>query len=560
MLGMISTDNFRRFYMHMSVETPQIVDYFEVMKKAFLEIEGALCLGKCIMIVNSPATSIELEGMQDRSIIYEDPNGINEDAGIRQTFVTADWGVVQIELYPKVGCEWKDEDDDELEFLVQVVFDCISKERNAIIMKRATVTDSLTGACNAMGLINYATELKEENRLGDYDGVCFNIKNFNYINQRVGSKEGDKVLKTFSGMVREFLIKGEIFARTASDTFAVVIEKARTEDFIKYITTRRVRVELPNKSMEFDLMIRLGVYDTQPTDSVSRVIAASQAAYRYTRNPSAGDIVRFSEDMMTESEHDKEISESFTEALKNKEFMVYYQPKVSLTTSNLVSAEALCRWIRKGSLVPPMEFIPQLEREGTICDLDFFMLNSVCEHITEWENRGIEPVKISVNFSKIHMFDKRLAEKIVKLIDSHRVDHKYIEIEIMEMSGFEDFDTLSEFVDTMKSYGIETSIDDFGTGYTSINMIKDLNVDTIKLDKSFLQKISIEEDTDRNVVRNIIDMVNTLNMKVVAEGIETDYQREFLKKVNCHVGQGFLFDKPMPKEQFEIRLLGKRMY
>lgn len=558
--GMVSTKLFRDFYREMSVETDTVKEYFEVMKKAVPIFADATGLGKLLMIVNSPATSLVYEEIQDRSIIYADPEGFNQDSGFRQTFVTKDWGIVQLEAYSKKDIEWDDSYEDEVGFLTQIVYDCISKARVSIVMKQATITDALTGACNAIGGMNYAQDLKGRGDLEKYDAIYLNIKNFNYINQRVGGRQADKVLKDFSQMVREFLIKGELFGRVGGDTFFLLVEKRRTEECIKYITSRRVLVELERKNMEFDLMVRLGAYRIHPVDTPERALQAAKTAYNYTRNPSAGDVVWFSEDMLSISTHDQEVANNFSKALKRKEFVVFYQPKVDLKTGELISAEALARWMKDEHVVPPMDFIPTLEREGSICDLDYYMLNTVCEHIVEWENKGIEPVKISVNFSRVHILNRKLGEKIVKVVDSHKVSHKYIEIEITEMSGYEDFEALSEFVDVMKENGIETSLDDFGTGYSSLNLLKDLNVDTVKLDRSFLEKINSEDSQDKSMVKNIVSMVNELHMKVVAEGVETDTQRQFLRDVNCQVAQGFLFDKPMPKEKFEFRLLGARVY
>ena len=308
-------------------------------------------------------------------------------------------------------------------------------------------------------------------------------------------------------------------------------------------------------------MVRVGVYVTQPFDNVQKVMSAAKAACDYAKKTSYADVVYFKEDMLQKVTIDQEISNSFKKALQRKEFVVYYQPKVDLETSKLISAEALCRWVRNGQVVPPSEFIPALEKEGSITNLDFYMLSEVCEQINDWKSRGIEPVRISINFSRANILNRKLADKILKVIRNHKVDPKYIEIEITETSGYEDFESLAEFVDFMKENGVETSIDDFGTGYSSLNLIKDLNVDTIKLDKTLLEKIT-ESDAaaDQSVVKNIISMVNELDMKVVAEGVETDAQKEFLKKVKCQVAQGYLFDKPMPKEKFEFRLIGERIY
>lgn len=558
----LCSNNFRQFYLNLTVPAPDIPEYFEGMKEAIKFILSDLQIGRCVILVNSPANCVELEEVQDRSIIHSDEK-YNEDCHIRQTFVTSDWGVIQIDMFAKDGIEWDAEEEEEIAFVIQVMFDCIGKTRAGILLEESAITDPLTGACNSTGMSNYLFELSKEGSIGRFSSLFFNIKNLNYINQRVGAKQADTVLKSFAHMIRDYLVKGELFARVGGGDFLLLVNSSRVEDFLKFLTSRKVLVEFDNKSMEFSLMIRVGIYPIKPDDTPIKVMDSARAAYLYTKNPSAGDVVWFEEEMLERSAHDDEVCNDFARALEKREFVVYYQPKVELKNTDLVSAEALCRWVRNGHVVPPMDFIPALEREGSICNLDFYMLNRVCEHINDWLRRGIEPVRISVNFSRANILNKKLAERILQVLKTQNVDTKYIEVEITEMSGYEDFESLSEFVNIMKANGVETSIDDFGTGYSSLNLIKDLNVDTIKLDKSFISKISREKGDDRadkSVVKSIINMVNELNMKVVAEGVETASQLNFLRKVNCQVGQGYLFDKPLPKEQFEFRLMGERLY
>ena len=256
----------------------------------------------------------------------------------------------------------------------------------------------------------------------------------------------------------------------------------------------------------------------------------------------------------------KEVSQMFPKALENREFVVYYQPKVTLSDNQLCGSEALVRWFRGGAMVPPMSFIPVLEREGSVCKLDFYVLEQVCLDIQNWLSRGIEPVRVSVNFSKIHLQNPHLADEILAVLKKYDISPKYIEVELTEMSGYESYETLSCFVQTMRENGVSTSIDDFGTGYSSLNLLKDLNVDIIKLDKSFLKNMEKHRENDVIVIKNIVNMVNDLDMEVIAEGVETQKQAEFLRGINCRMAQGFLFDRPLPRAEFEKRLSGDHVY
>ncbi|MCR4787395.1 MAG: bifunctional diguanylate cyclase/phosphodiesterase [Lachnospiraceae bacterium] len=565
MSDILGSEQFKEFYKAVSIEpcdpSEYIKNFIEGAQKGLSIISEEMHIGFCELFINAPSNALDIDGTQERYVLFEKKGNYDSTNGMRDTFVTSDFGIIQIVVYPLGDYSWKDEDEGEMEFLFRVLFDSCLKVRLATLLKQASITDPVTGACNSLGISTQVGKLCATKTIDKYNSLFFNIKNFNYINQRIGSREGDNVLKSYSFMIREFLEKGEVFGRLGGDNFFILVEKDRTEDMIKYISTRRVLANGEDKPIELDITVRIGVYNIKPSDNQHKVISSAKAACEFAKRPSYDDVVYFKDEMLDIVTVNQEVSNNFKKALQRHEFIVFYQPKVDLNTSKLISAEALCRWVRNGEIVPPAEFIPALEKEGTISGLDFYMLGEVCEHITDWKSRGIEPVRISVNFSRTNILNRKLADKILKVIRNHKVDPSYIEIEITETSGYEDFESLAEFVDFMKENGVQTSIDDFGTGYSSLNLIKDLNVDTIKLDKALLEKITdAERNADQSVVRNIISMVNELNMKVVAEGVETDAQREFLKNANCQAAQGFLFDKPMPKEKFEFRLIGERLY
>ena len=258
--------------------------------------------------------------------------------------------------------------------------------------------------------------------------------------------------------------------------------------------------------------------------------------------------------MMERMLKDKEISAIFPMAIKKEQFEVYYQPKVNILDQTICGCEALVRWNRNGRLISPMEFIPVLEKEGTICALDFYVLERVCIAIKSWIQRGIKPVRVSTNFSKIHLKNPMLADKIFEVIEKYDIDPQYIEIELTEMSGYDNYDNLAMFIKNMRERGVHTSIDDFGTGYSSLNLLTDLDVDTVKLDKSYSIRLDNNEAKTKILIRNIVNMVHDLGFKVIAEGVETPEQADFLREIGCSTVQGYLYDKPLPLAEFEERL------
>lgn len=431
------------------------------------------------------------------------------------------------------------------------------------LLRCISVTDLLTGALNTRGINETGGKLLAQGKLKDYACAFVNIKNFNYINRAVGARKGDVVLREFVRLSQNMLEKDEFFARMGGDNFVLLAKKEHMGNLLKKIGNQYVTVSNEDKQITFDVRSRIGVYDIRENQNTGEVINAASTAMHVAKMSGKTDMLHFDDTMLEKALRQKEVSQMFPNALENQEFEVFYQPKVTLSDNQLCGCEALVRWFRNGVMVPPMDFIPVLEREGSVCKLDFYVLERVCQNIQDWLSRGIEPVRISVNFSKMHLKNPNLAEEILAVLKKYNVSAKYIEVELTEMSGYESYETLLRFVQTMHENGVSTSIDDFGTGYSSLNLLKDLNVDIIKLDKSFLNNMEKQEKHRKNdviVIKNIVNMVNDLDMEVIAEGVETQKQAEFLRGINCCMAQGFLFDRPLPHDEYEKRLSGDHVY
>ena len=422
--------------------------------------------------------------------------------------------------------------------------------------------DSLTGILNTAGFMNQGTALCEENRQADYTGLFLNIKGFRYINQRFGFTNGDEAMRKYAHRIQKLLLPDELFARLGCDNYALLLQKNRVDALLDSLLSVRVHVQLEDFVNTFDLSSRAGLYEIRPEDTMNDIMNRITVAGLLAKSSPHHNTIWFREAMMERYIHDKEIADSFISAIENNEFSVYYQPKVSLDEQTLCGCEALARWDRISEVIFPSEFVPILEQEGTICVLDFYVLETVCRDIRNWLNMGLEPVRISTNFSKIHLHNKNLAKDILRVLDRYQIDTKYIEVELTESCGYEDFESLSEFVDTMKKHGVHTSIDDFGTGYSSLNLLKDLNIDTIKLDKSFLNQNPNSKKRHANeiVIKTIINMAQDLDMQVICEGVETVEQAKLLQTLHCPAVQGFLFDEPLSHDDFEKRLKTERFY
>lgn len=428
--------------------------------------------------------------------------------------------------------------------------------------QRVIMIDPLTEILNTTGFMKAGTILCDQNEHTAYTGLFVNIKGFRYINQRFGFTQGNEVMRKYVQRVQQLLQPDELFARLGCDNYALLIHNERIDSLLDSFLSVRVHVQLEDFVNTFDLSSRIGLYAIRPEDTMNDVINRITVAGLLAKSSLHHNIIWFRESMMARYIHDKEIADSFASAIENNEFSVYYQPKVSLEGQVLCGCEALARWDRVDEIIYPSEFVPILEHEGTICLLDFYVLEQVCRDLRRWLDMGIEPVRISTNFSKIHLHNKNLAKDILKILAAYEVDTRYIEIELTETCGYEDFDCLSAFVDTMKANGVHTSIDDFGTGYSSLTLLKDLNVDTIKLDKSFLNQSPNSSNNKSNeiVIKTVINMAADLDMHVVCEGVESIEQASILKSLHCPAVQGFLFDEPLSNREFEERLKSNRIY
>ena len=245
----------------------------------------------------------------------------------------------------------------------------------------------------------------------------------------------------------------------------------------------------------------------------------------------------------------------------DEEFLVYYQPKVSLDGRNIAGAEALSRWYHNGRLISPADFIPVLEQGRDICKLDFYVLDKVCRDIRRWLDTGRNVVRISVNLSRRHLSDMDLLDRIVKIIDKHNVPHELIEIELTETTTDVEFKDLKRTISGLQQTGISTSVDDFGIGYSSLNLIKELPWNVLKLDKSLLPDKNNNNDEQKGIMfKYIVAMAQEMGLECIAEGVETKEHVDLLTSNSCKLAQGYYFDKPLPVEEFETRLDANYIY
>ena len=386
--------------------------------------------------------------------------------------------------------------------------------------------------------------------------IFINIHNFKYVNKVFDYSQGDVILRNYAQMVKSYLDSDEEIARLGGDNFVVICRNENASDFISKIKDVHMSHEFRSVKRELQLGVTAGIACLEGVDKPREVMARTSIAYQAARKTGAGSIVVYTKEIQKHLMDDQEILAAFPQALAAGEFVVYYQPKVRIADKSIYGAEALVRWVRDGQVVTPARFIPQLEREGSVCRLDYYMLEQVCGFLKSRLDKGLKIVPVSVNFSRRHLEEGDLVERITGTIDRFGIDRSYIEIELTESEDYQNYEIMSSVIGRLKERGISTSIDDFGTGFSSLNMIKKVDLDTIKIDKSLIPFDDVNNNKHQDIVMfsSIIDLIGRLGKKSVAEGVETTQQLDYLEKLGCDIVQGYVFDKPLPKDEFEQRL------
>lgn len=241
-------------------------------------------------------------------------------------------------------------------------------------------------------------------------------------------------------------------------------------------------------------------------------------------------------------------------AIENEEFFLVYQPQLDLLTEKVSGIEALIRWDLQGGVVPPGEFIPAAEELGLIIPIGQWVLNKACSQIREWILQGIPVVPVSVNISSAQLKNEGFYDDLCKVLEVTGIQPELLELEITESICIDSFDTVRELLCRIRKLGVRIALDDFGTGYSSLNYIKNLPLDVLKIDKSFIDDI-ISNPSEKAIIGTIIQLAHILNLEVVAEGVETKTQYDYLKKIGCCKIQGFYFSKPKSPDEIEIMLV-----
>lgn len=393
-----------------------------------------------------------------------------------------------------------------------------------------------------------------------YALVMVNVNRFKAVNDIYGFEQGDQVLKQVAAALRADLQTGELFCRSSSDIFLLLLacpDRTELGRRVDALAERAGRYCLGGGEC-MPLSLTCGIYLVDEDVPFYIMMDRANLAWASAKQHAGQVCAFYDEQSRRQIVIEKRIESSMDQALRDGEFKIYLQPKCDFKTGLTRSAEALVRWQHPTQgLVPPDQFIPVFEKNGFVLKLDMFMLEESLRLLKTWKEQGKPLVPIGVNFSRLHLQDPHFIDMLAQTADDYGVDRHLLEAELTESVVFGNVELMKKVIDGLHARGFSVAMDDFGSGYSSLNVLKNLDFDCVKLDKEFLVK-GEGNPRMRQIISGLVRMIKSLGSGVVAEGVETAEQAEFLSGIGCDLAQGYFFSRPLPPEEFEKRLLEEK--
>lgn len=409
--------------------------------------------------------------------------------------------------------------------------------------------DLLTRLYNKQTFYQKSAELLREQPNTPFDIVCVDVERFKLINDQYGAETGDKVLCAIAaGLKQAFSPMNAILGRMAGDVFLLCVPGGREQEVEQLIL--RVFADCP---LNRPVLPAIGFcHVTDRTLPINLLCDWAALAMRTAKGSYLKHSAVFNSSQRSLLLEEQTLMDKADAALKNREFQVYFQPKCNMRTGRIVGAEALVRWIspEKG-LIPPCNFIPLFERNGFIKKLDLYVWEETIAWLRRRMDAGVRPVPVSVNISRIDIYGMDVCNVLTQLLNHYKVDLSLLELEITESAYVNQPEEIIRTIERLMGHGFTVLMDDFGSGYSSLNMLNNISVDILKIDMRFLAR---DDRKSRDILESVLHMSKWLNLPVVAEGVETKTQMDFLLAVGCMYAQGYYFYRPMPQVQFEALL------
>ena len=439
---------------------------------------------------------------------------------------------------------------------VNVINDDISKFEKETLYKSA-FTDPITGNYNWNHLEAYL-EVPADKSINDYAFAHFDVKEFRVINEGYGHIAGNKVLNNIVKAIKEsdFIIAS---ARCHNDNFAILLKDMPEKELVQELKDFFEKLSVLEEDPYYKIYYKCGLVPMRRAMlSGNRVADFAKMAQALATKQKQTEIIVYTDEMHDNLSWGNYIKAYVETAIEQDEFVVYLQPKFDITKEKIKGAEALIRWNYKGKeFLPPYRFIPFFEKDGSIGKIDDLVLTKVCAALAKWKNEGKPLYPVSVNLSRSRLDDEKLIDNLVSIVDHYGVDHKLIDFELTESATYDNTEHMLSVLEELRGRGFKISMDDFGTGYSSLSLLTRMPIDTLKIDKSFVDNIATEKERKEDiiVIRHIINLAKELGFVCLAEGAESKNQVDRLRDLGCEIIQGYYYSKPISLSEYEEKYL-----
>ena len=422
---------------------------------------------------------------------------------------------------------------------------------------KSAFTDLITGSYNWNHLEAYL-EVPADKGIADYAFAHFDIKEFRVINEAYGHIAANKVLGKIVKAMKEsdFILAS---ARCHNDNFAMLLKDMPEKELVQKLKNFFEQLSFLEEDPFYKIYYKCGLVPMQRAMlSGNRVADFAKMAQALATNQKQTEIVIYTDQMHDDLSWGNYIKAYVETAIEQDEFLVYLQPKFDISSEHIKGAEALIRWNYKNKeFLPPYRFIPFFEKDASIAKIDDIVLKKVCTALAKWKEEGKPLYPVSVNLSRSRLYNENLIDNLVSIVDSYGVDHKLIDFELTESATYDNMEHMINVLEELRSRGFKISMDDFGTGYSSLSLLTQMPIDTLKIDKSFVDNVATETEKPDDIIlmRHIIALAKELGFVCLAEGAESKNQVDRLRELGCEIIQGYYYSKPIPISEYDEKYL-----
>ena len=418
--------------------------------------------------------------------------------------------------------------------------------------------DTLTALPNMRAFLQSAQVLIEEHPEEEYEIVRMDIERFRIISEMFGIDEGDKLLKFIAVKIQEYLDEEDevAYCRIASDVFAMCIP---VHSYSVDTMIQKLQKAVTEYPKNYEVVLSFGRYyvtkeDREQKVPVSNLVDRAAAAQITIKGNYLQHVAVYDESIRKKEADEAMILSEMNHALENGEFQVYLQPKVNMQTGKIIGSEALVRWQHPGKgLISPAAFVPVFEKNGFIIEIDKYMIRNTCAIIRRWIDSGIPVYPVSVNLSRLNLYNKRIIQDIREYVEEYQIPREYISFESTDSAFSGDNSYIKILAEKLQKEHFKVLMDDFGSGYSSLNTLKEIPVDVLKIDLKFLP--AGENDEKANlIIKHVVEMAVDLDLMIIVEGVEREEQVEFLTKIGCKIAQGFYYYRPLSDQEYEVKV------